>query len=75
MYCLLIYKSLTHAQMAVKLLRSNGLWASLSKPPRDMVTASCSHSVTVLSAEMGKAMMYVRGRGIAPDRVLMDFRG
>ena len=75
MYCLLIYKSLTWAQMAVKLLRSKGLRANLSKPPRDMVSASCSHSVTIMNADMGRAMMLVRGRGIPPDRVLMDFRG
>ena len=73
MYCLLVYKSLTHAQIAVKTLRAGGIRADLSKPPRDMVSASCSHSVTVLNETMGAAMIVLRAKKLAPERLLRGF--
>lgn len=73
--CLLIYKSMTSAQYAANILRTNGIATSMTKAPRDMVTTSCSYAVVCESQYLDFSLRILSQRNAYPDRVLTDFNG
>ncbi len=54
--CLILFKSLTHAQRASKHLERYGISTVISRPPREINESSCGYSVKIQEHFLNKAL-------------------
>lgn len=55
MNCLIVFKSVTHAQSATQILRRSGISGSIIKPPVALGKGSCSHAVRIKESHLTRA--------------------
>ena len=72
---LLLYQSITRAQMAARVLQAAKISASLGRSPRDMANISCGYALTVGAGEYDRAQALLQRRTLAPERTLVGFYG
>ena len=56
MSCLIVFHSLTHAQIAADLLRRNGISAVLVKPPTTLGRGSCAYGLLLKDSVLPAAL-------------------
>lgn len=56
MSCLIVFRSLTHAQRAAALLRKAGISAALVKPPTTLGRGSCAHGLVISDHSLPQAL-------------------
>jgi len=68
--CLIIFRSITYAQKAVKILERAGITAYIKRPPREITGISCSYAVKVPSYWCDKALALLRERHLDYVKVI-----
>jgi len=67
---LMIYKSLTHAQKAAKLLERAGVASTIQKAPRGSAGEGCTYAVSVSERNLPPSLSVLRGAGMSPLKIL-----
>ena len=67
---LMIYKSLTHAQKAAKLLERAGVASKIQKAPRGTAGEGCTYDVSVSERNLPSALSVLRGAEMPPLKIL-----
>ena len=68
---LLMFRSLTYAQRAARLLERTGITATITRIPRTAAVRGCSYGVLVSPARYDRAMEALSSGGLAPERIYM----
>lgn len=56
MNCMIVFRSMTHAQSAGSVLRRSGLSASMAKPPTGLGRGSCAYGLVLPSSQLPAAL-------------------
>lgn len=69
-YYIIMCRSLTYAQRAVRVLERNGLFAALAKAPQEMTAEGCNYGVKIRIQDIEISKRLLRGAGIKAGRVI-----
>ncbi|MCX7615258.1 MAG: DUF3343 domain-containing protein [Clostridiales bacterium] len=58
--CLILFKSLTHAQRASKYLEKNGISTIISRPPMEINENSCGYALKIQEHFLNKAILMLK---------------
>ena len=70
MHLLLICRSLTTAQRAVRILQRNGIFGSVTKAPQSANPGGCTYSVKIAERNLNAALQTLEANGIRIDQIL-----
>lgn len=68
-YCIIMCRSLTYAQRAVRLLETRRIYASLTKAPQGVTPEGCSYGVRVRASFLERALKMLAEAGIRTGRI------
>lgn len=75
-YCIIMCRSLTYAQRAVRLLERENVRAHLAKAPQGVTPEGCSYGVRVAKRNLDKAVGLMTDAGIRRGRIYsIDSKG
>jgi len=69
--CIILSKTQTNAQQMIRLLKKNGISATLSRTPRELSVSGCAASVAILSANLTRAIELLRKNDFTVKRVYL----
>lgn len=70
LYHIIVLRSLTYAQRAVRLLERAGLYASVKKAPQSASSEGCAYGVRVRSGDLARAVKLITANDIDIRRVV-----
>ena len=65
-HCMMIVRSVTHAQHMVRVLERCGLRARMLRAPAGLTNRGCSYAVRIRSADLGAACVCLRQSKLRP---------
>ena len=68
---LLIFKSLTYAQLASKKLYNNGVYTSVDRAPKSASLNGCAYGVTISENKILKAKEILKGSNLEPTKTFI----
>ena len=69
--CLILFRSLTHAQRAAHILERSGMTATVRKAPQGLTDRGCSYCVRLRASRMSGALTLLAQRGMEHGKVLL----
>ena len=69
--CLILFRSLTHAQRAAQILERNGMTATVRKAPQGLPARGCSYCVRLRAGRMCGALPLLAQRGLELGKVFL----
>lgn len=69
MQYLILCRSVTYAQKAVRLLQSSGIFASVTKAPQSANPGGCTYGAKVGARNLDRAVELLRGAGLYRSKV------
>ncbi len=69
-YYIIMCRSLTYAQRAVRLLEQSGLFAVLSKAPQELTDGGCNYGVKIRLRDLDKAQEALKRSRIRTGRII-----
>jgi ketopantoate hydroxymethyltransferase len=69
-YCLILCRSLTYAQRAVRTLEGAGIPAVVARAPHIYLESGCGYCARISEKRLEDAVAVLKKVGIIPDRVL-----
>lgn len=70
---LLLFKSLTGAQRAEKILKFNGITARISRVPGDIPTNGCTYCIRIEEKQLRSSLIALKNTDNSPTRVFAWF--
>ncbi len=71
---IVVFRSLTFAQKAARILENSGIAAFIIKVPERLANRGCSYGVRISELNLVDAMVVLRSNGIQPVKVFVKFR-
>ena len=70
--CLILFRSLTHAQRAAHILERSGMTATVRKAPQGLTDRGCSYCVRLRAGRLSGALTLLEQRGMEHGRVFVS---
>ena len=71
-YYLLMCRSLTYAQRALRALERAGITASVYKAPKSASPEGCTYCVRLTEKKLSAALKVLKENGLAPTKILVE---
>ncbi len=68
---LFMFRSLTYAQRASRLLERSGITGTVTRMPRSAGTKGCAYGVLVSPGNRDRARSVLTGGGLSPERIYL----
>lgn len=69
--CLILFRSLTYAQRAARLLERGGITATVRRAPQGLTDRGCTYSVRVRDSRRAEALALLERQGAEHGRVFL----
>ena len=69
-YYIIMCRSLTYAQRAVRVLERSGLFAVLVKAPQEVTTEGCNYGAKIRTIDLERAMRIISKAEISHGRII-----
>lgn len=69
--CLILFRSLTYAQRAARLLERSGITATIRRAPQGLTDRGCTYCVRLRAQKMREALALLEQRGMDRGKVFL----
>ena len=69
--CLILFRSLTHAQRAARMLERSGITATIRRAPPGLTDRGCTYCVRLRAQKLQEALALLAQRGVDRGRVFL----